>query len=121
MIASGTVSREEAKTWPNNIITRAIGVAPEPNLDIITGPIEADDIFVLCSDGLTRHLQDEDIHQAVVGHAAQQACDAMLALTLQRGGHDNVTAVVVRTKMSRIGSVERTISSLVRPTPGVAQ
>lgn len=117
LVASGTVSPDEAKNWPNNIITRAIGVAPEPDLDIVTGPIDAGDIFILCSDGLTRHLQDREIHQAVTAHGAQDACDAMLELALQRGGHDNVTAVVVQTQI-RKRSDETTVSSLIRPVSG---
>lgn len=116
LVARGTVSPAEAENWPNNIITRAIGVAPEPDLDIVTGPVDAGDIFVLCSDGLTRHLQDSEIHQAVTARGAQDACDAMLALALQRGGHDNVTVVVVRTSPKR--SSETTISALTRPVPG---
>jgi protein phosphatase len=118
LVARGTVSPDEAKHLPNNIITRAIGVAPEPDLDIVTGPVEAGDIFILCSDGLTRHLQDGEIHQAVTAHGAQDACDAMLALALQRGGHDNVTAVVVRTQMSPKRSSESMILPLTRPLPG---
>lgn len=118
LIASGAVSPDEAKSWPNNIITRAIGVAPEPDLDVVTGPVDAGDIFILCSDGLTRHLQDGEIHQTVTAKGAQDACDAMLALALERGGHDNVTAVVVRTQTSPKRSAETTISSLIRPVPG---
>jgi protein phosphatase len=118
LVASGTISADEAKHLPNNVITRAIGVAPEPDLDIITGSVDTGDIFILCSDGLTRHLHDDEIHQAVTAHDAQDACDAMLALALERGGHDNVTVVVVRTQMSPKRSSETTISPLVRPVPG---
>lgn len=117
LIASGTVSLDEAKAWPNNIITRAIGVAREPDLDVVTGPVDPGDVFILCSDGLTRHLHDDEIHQAVNAYGAQDACDAMLALTLQRGGHDNVTAVIVQPQ-ARKPSSETTVTSLVRPLPG---
>lgn len=117
LLKNGTLSPDEAKHWPSNIITRAIGVAPEPDLDIITGAVEAGDIFIVCSDGLTRHLDDNEIQQSVMSHEAQDACDAMLALALERGGQDNVTAIVVRTPASRKPERELTISPLVRPIP----
>lgn len=117
LLTNGTLSLDEAKHWPSNIITRAIGVSPEPDLDIITGAVEAGDIFIVCSDGLTRHLDDNEIRQSVISHEAQAACDAMLALALERGGQDNVTAIVVRTPASRKPEREPTISPLVRPVP----
>lgn len=117
LLMNGTLSPDEAKYWPSNIITRAIGVSPEPDIDIITGAVEAGDIFIVCSDGLTRHLNDSEIQQSVMSHEAQDACDAMLALALERGGQDNVTAIVVRTPASQKPERELTISPLVRPVP----
>ncbi|MBS0528864.1 MAG: serine/threonine-protein phosphatase [Proteobacteria bacterium] len=117
LLMNGTVSADEAKHWPSNIITRAIGVTPEPELDVITGAVETGDIFILCSDGLTRHLQDNEIHQCVTTHEPQDACNAMLALALERGGLDNVTVIVVRTPPDSKPASEPTISPLVRPVP----
>jgi len=117
LLMNGTLSPDEAKHWPSNIITRAIGVSPEPDIDIITGAVEAGDIFIVCSDGLTRHVNDSEIQQSVLSHEAQAACDAMLALALERGGQDNVTAIVVRTPASQKPERELTISPLVRPVP----
>ncbi|WFU44341.1 protein phosphatase 2C domain-containing protein [Bradyrhizobium sp. CB82] len=96
LIAGGSISREEVKDWPNSAITRAVGVAADPEFEVVTGPVEPEDIFVICSDGLTRHLQDEEILQHVATRRAQAACDDMLALALDRGGFDNVTIVIVR-------------------------
>lgn len=96
MVAAGLVSREEAAHLPNNVITRAIGVSEDIGLDVVTGSLDAGDIFVICSDGLTKHLGDEEIGQHAGTRGAQAACDGMLALALERGGTDNVTAIVVR-------------------------
>jgi serine/threonine protein phosphatase PrpC len=96
LVAGGAVSREEVKNWPNNVITRAVGVAADPELEVVTGPVEPGDVFVVCSDGLTKHLNDDEILQYVSTRNSQAACDAMLAETLLRGGLDNVTIVVVR-------------------------
>lgn len=110
LIADGTLSREDAMNWPSNVITRAIGVAADVELEVVTGPADTGDIFVLCSDGLTRHLQDEEILQQVTTRNAQASCDAMLALALERGGMDNVTVVVVRLLPTLRRSLEPTNS-----------
>jgi serine/threonine protein phosphatase PrpC len=96
LVATGALSREDAENWPNNVITRAVGVAEDLELDIVTGSAEAGDTFVICSDGLTRHLRDDEILQHAAGCNARAACDDMLALALERGAVDNVTVVVVR-------------------------
>jgi len=96
LVAAGTLSREDAETWPNNVITRAIGVAEDPELEIVTGSADPGDIFVICSDGLTTHLRDDEILQHAASRNARAACNVMLELALERGGYDNITVVVVR-------------------------
>lgn len=96
LVATGTLTREDAGKWPNNVITRAVGVAENLELEIVTGSVDPGDIFVICSDGLTKHLRDDEILQYAAGRNARAACEAMLELALERGGLDNVTVVVVR-------------------------
>ncbi|MCK0122319.1 MAG: protein phosphatase 2C domain-containing protein [Yoonia sp.] len=97
LLEAGMITPEEAETWPRkNVITRAIGVSEDPNCDMVTGNVRAGDVFLLCSDGLTEHNSDADL-QALL-HAAttpQEACDMLIAQTLERGAKDNTTAVVV--------------------------
>lgn len=97
LIAEGKLTREEARTWSGrNVITRAIGVREDPELDIIQGALVPGDTFVICSDGLSLHVEDGEILKSVADHSSQSACDALIALTLERGAKDNVTVVVVR-------------------------
>jgi len=97
LVAQGVLSSEEARTWPRrNVITRAIGIAPEPELESAHGLLQTRDIFLLCSDGLTSHVTDAEILQLLRQSAPQQACESLVALTLDRGGADNVTVVVTR-------------------------
>lgn len=97
LVARGVISREEAKHWPRrNVVTRAIGASDEPELEIVDGLVELGDTFVLCSDGLNIHVEDEEIRDLVAGSEAKAAADGLVNLALERGGRDNVTALVVR-------------------------
>ncbi|WP_332684582.1 PP2C family protein-serine/threonine phosphatase [Bosea sp. (in: a-proteobacteria)] len=97
MIERGLLDAEEARRWPRrHVITRAIGAHELPELELDSGEIEGGDTFVLCSDGLTDHVVDAEILSAAQGDSVQGACDALLALTLERGATDNVTVVIVR-------------------------
>ena len=113
LVAAGTLSREDAETWPNNVITRAIGTAEELELEIVTGAADPGDVFVICSDGLTKHLRDDEILGYAAGRNARAACEAMLELALQRGGLDNVTVVVVRLLAPAPRSSEPTQSPVI--------
>ncbi len=97
LVAEGLLSAEEARTWPRrNVITRAVGVRGELEIEIAQGVLEKGDTFVLCSDGLTAHVRDSEILEHAVGNAPQGACDSLVALTMERGATDNVTVVVAR-------------------------
>jgi serine/threonine protein phosphatase PrpC len=93
----GLLTAEEARTWPRkNVITRAIGVREEPELELEHGTLEPGDLFVICSDGLTGHVEDAEILERAAAAGSQAVSDALVALTLERGASDNVTVVVVR-------------------------
>jgi protein phosphatase len=96
MLANGVVTPDEAKHWPQNVITKAIGVHDNPELEIVTGAFDDNAVFVLCSDGLTKHVSDDEIRTHAWAHSAQESCDRLVALAVDRGGYDNVTVVVVR-------------------------
>ncbi|MDP4024938.1 serine/threonine-protein phosphatase [Methylobacterium sp. NEAU 140] len=93
----GILSAAEMAAWPRrHVITRAIGVHEEPGMDLEQGAVLPGDVFVLCSDGLTGTVSDGDILLAADTSAPQWACEALLALTLERGAPDNVTVVILR-------------------------
>lgn len=96
LLRENAISEEEARNWPRkNVILHAIGVNEVPYVEAIEGDVEAGDTFVLCTDGLTAHLTDQDIQILVTGNAAQRACVELVRVALERGGKDNVTVVVV--------------------------
>ena len=97
LVDSGTVSAAEARNWPRrNVITRAVGIFDEPELDLVQGELKSGDTFVLCSDGLTGPVEDAEIHSSIASRSPQAACDALIDMALERGASDNVTVIVVR-------------------------
>lgn len=99
LLAVGAITEEEARDWPRrNVITRAVGIHTEPNLDAVTGSVRRGDVFLLCSDGLTEHILDEELAAVLSapGLEAPEMADQLIADTLDRGARDNVTCVVVR-------------------------
>jgi serine/threonine protein phosphatase PrpC len=97
LVDAGILTPEEARFSPRrNVITRAIGVLDEAEVEVTHGPLLPGDVFVLCSDGLTTHVEDSEIAAGVKDCEPQEACDRLVALTLDRGATDNVTVVILR-------------------------
>jgi protein phosphatase len=97
LIAEGLLSGEEALRWPRrNVVTQAIGVFEKPEFEIRRGELLPGDVIVLCSDGLTGHVEPAELQLRAGCTPTQAACDALIELALERGGKDNVTVIVVR-------------------------
>jgi serine/threonine protein phosphatase PrpC len=96
MVDSGALTADQARSHPRaNVITRAIGVADPLLLEKRHAPIEPGDLFLLCSDGLTGTMQDEEIEERLLRGDLDQAADDLLGLALGRGARDNVSLVLV--------------------------
>jgi len=91
------ISEESARGHPHrHVLTRALGVRRAVQPDLAELEIAAGDAFVLCTDGLTTHVRDEEIAKAVVGGVdPAEAAGALVALANTRGGEDNVTVAIV--------------------------
>jgi protein phosphatase len=91
------ITQAELEMLPANIISRAIGRRPEVEVDIRSEPAVPGDVYLLCSDGLSGMVDDATILRCGL-HAAdlQYACDDLVAVAIQAGGHDNVTVIAVR-------------------------
>lgn len=106
--ASGCLTAEAAMNHPaRNMITRAVGAAEELELDMETGETLDGDVFLLCSDGISNQVTEQEMRTALVGGNCRQAAEELVDIALQRGGHDNISAVVVRA--GDPDSTERTI------------
>jgi len=94
-------TREQARAAGvgNNVLTRGLGVDPRVEVELGSRPVEAGDLYLLCSDGLTG-MVDDGVIADTLGEKAddvQHAAAALMRLALDRGGLDNVTIVLART------------------------
>lgn len=99
MLKQGLITAEAAAVHPDkNVITRAIGTYPNVDVDSSNKPlpIKIGDCFLLCSDGLHDLVNSTEMQQALVEHTAQQACEVLIQLANSRGGHDNISALVIK-------------------------
>jgi protein phosphatase len=78
------------------MLTRALGANLALELDEVAVQVSGGDVFMLCSDGLSNAVGEEDIRAALAGGLCDQAADALLAQALANGGRDNISVVVVR-------------------------
>jgi serine/threonine protein phosphatase PrpC len=92
------ISEADARAHPHrHVLTRALGVRRTVVPDLAELTPQAGDAFLLCSDGLTAHLQDADILQGVSAIAdPQEACEGLVETANQRGGVDNTTVLILR-------------------------
>ena len=95
----GALAKDDIPRHPQkNIVTRAVGTQPEVDVDIESGDAFRDDIYLLCSDGLTDILSDSQIAGILAdnGGRPQKASDMLVEAANAGGGPDNITVVVVR-------------------------
>jgi protein phosphatase len=91
------VSPEEMQGVPSNVIVRSLG--PEENVEVdVHGPhpLEPGDSFLLCSDGLSGQVSDEEIGAAVSALPPAEACHFLISMANLRGGPDNITVIIAR-------------------------
>lgn len=97
MVQRGELSREQAKNYPGkNLITRAIGTEPGVECDLFYQPVQKGDYLLLCTDGLSNLLDDQEIlFEVVHGVNKQLCCQRLLGICQERGAPDNVTSVLI--------------------------
>lgn len=95
LVRAGLITREQARTHPRrNIITRALGTHGENEPDLLVTDIRDGDLFLLCTDGLTGMVTDEEIERVLRENGMETAADTLLSLALDAGGRDNVTLIL---------------------------
>ncbi|WP_042491400.1 PP2C family protein-serine/threonine phosphatase [Tropheryma whipplei] len=96
MIKSGQITPEEAAIHPyNNIITRAVSFNSEPIPDFSFLPLRSGVRFIICSDGLTKELNDAQIETHATRGSPREAAESLLYAALSAGGRDNITIILL--------------------------
>jgi len=97
-VKAGMITPEEAKRSNyRNIITRSVGFEEEVAVDMMGVSTEVEDVFILCSDGLTNAVEDAEMLGIVVSTSSlEEIPRKMIALANERGGEDNITVVIVK-------------------------
>ncbi|MEM8929525.1 MAG: Stp1/IreP family PP2C-type Ser/Thr phosphatase [Acidobacteriota bacterium] len=96
-VVAGYLSEEQAKSHPlKNVVTRALGGDSDVVVDVIETAARPGDLFLLCSDGLTTMLSDQEIHQRLSATGDLEAiCRRLIHDANARGGFDNITVVLM--------------------------
>ncbi|MBR0407818.1 MAG: Stp1/IreP family PP2C-type Ser/Thr phosphatase [Clostridia bacterium] len=96
MVRKGLITEEEARVHPyRNIITRALGTAETIEVDVEELDKKPGDLYLLCSDGLSEYIRDEEMLYLLRKHPSlEEAADVLLNLALEGGGRDNISVVL---------------------------
>jgi protein phosphatase len=112
-VARGALTHEEALRSPfKNVITRSVGVQAEVEPDLSVHPLQESDLILLCSDGLTGQLSDQQIRELASQGSPSEAALKLVNSANESGGHDNITVLILR--VDRIISAGESI--LAEPT-----
>lgn len=96
MIRQGILTKEKAKVHPyRNVVTRAVGSGETIEVDTMVLERKDKDVWLICSDGLTSMVDDEEIEKVLKGHAIERSLEILMELALQNGGRDNISIVLL--------------------------
>ena len=90
----GEITPEQARIHPyRNVITRALGTDSTVAVDAQDIDTQKDDVYLLCSDGLSNYIEPDELLRAVGEQSPDALCEYLTGLALERGGRDNITVV----------------------------
>ena len=121
LVEEGAITEEEAASHPHrNVILYSIGSEKKPQIDLFELPVAPGDKVFLCSDGLTRHVSDEEICAFLENADLEQTATEMVALANQRGGQDNISVAVIDYALPAHDAAERENSTVTQEKEGTA-
>jgi protein phosphatase len=115
LVDRGIITPEEARHHDNrNVITRAVGLDPDMEIDTCEGEFRETDALLACSDGLWGELTDKEMLDTILGSEdGQQACNALIEQANAKGGHDNISVVLAQSSPT----MRRVLPAKTRSTP----
>src|SRR4026209_1672684 len=124
---AGRMTAEQAANHPSkNVISRALGAESDVEVDMKVLEVDDGTEFLLCTDGITRHIPDHELRHLLLTHSdLPTLCGELKRICYERGAEDNLTAVVVcvgqpLSAADRVDDLERTMSPEALPAASVA-
>ncbi len=97
LVKSNAITAEEAKTHPyKNVIIRSLGSNTEIKPDLLCLAMQPDDVYLLCSDGLTNMVSDDKILEIILSNPLKGACEKLIETANINGGADNVSVILFK-------------------------
>lgn len=98
LVQRGDLTRDQARTHPHkNLITRALGAEPKLHTDYFVCDLKEGDFLLLCSDGLSNVVTEQEIlYEVLHGEPTSECCERLLQIALEQGAPDNVTVTLVQ-------------------------
>jgi serine/threonine protein phosphatase PrpC len=122
-VRAGRMTAEQAANHPSkNVISRALGAEALVEVDMKTTEVEDGSTFLLCTDGITRHIPDNELRELLMsGQGVEAICAEMKRRCFQRGAEDNLTAVIVQVGTPKFDAprldLERTVDAQMDSVP----
>lgn len=99
LLEVGAITSDQAKDHPKkNVLLKALGTTEDIEVFVQEIQWQEDDLYLLCSDGLTNMLDEEEIQEILSSHEAKEAVDILIDRALGRGGKDNITVIILTIK-----------------------
>ncbi|HLZ64095.1 MAG TPA: Stp1/IreP family PP2C-type Ser/Thr phosphatase [Ktedonosporobacter sp.] len=97
LLRAGKITKEEARNHPErNVIFRCLGTQSEVEVDVFAEPVQKGDILVLCTDGLSALVEEDELLSIVEQYDPEESVSQLIERANERGGPDNITAVIAR-------------------------
>ncbi len=120
LLEEGAITEEEARNHPRkNVILYSLGSENQPQIDLFTQTWEPGDILFLCSDGLTKHIEDDEINAIISRESPKHASKTLIRLANERGGEDNISVAIIQfqsNKQVKLKQVDVVDSGAVVPS-----
>ena len=95
LVKDGTITKEEAENHPKkNMLMKALGCTPYVEPDVMVKGFLKDDVILICSDGLTNMVKEEEIFETIKSNV-QKSCDRLVNRANEMGGYDNITVIII--------------------------
>lgn len=122
VMAMPDLTEEQRRELPKNVITRALGMQDQVLVDLQHDESMHGDVYILCSDGLSGMIEDDEIESIILGSSdIRESCKRLIQRANEHGGEDNITAVVIRIEDPELAAAEASKTTQAPPPDAIAK